>query len=127
MLDGYTLSDIHRISPEAPVPVARVKEKKYMLGGAGNVALNISRQSEKVSLVGLVGNDDAGKKIKDLLSENRIKSYLITSSLQETIYKERIISSAQQVLRIDYETNIAHKTIQEKICKKAKESIDKND
>src|SRR5215207_3618193 len=60
MLDVYLRGDVERISPEAPVPVVRVRDRKYALGGAANVAQNVAAAGARVSLVGAAGSDSAG-------------------------------------------------------------------
>jgi bifunctional ADP-heptose synthase (sugar kinase/adenylyltransferase) len=68
MLDRYYWGDVRRISPEAPVPVVKVNEKTYRLGGAGNVAANLSGLGCSVAVIGLIGDDAASGQIKDLLA-----------------------------------------------------------
>src|SRR5690625_4974567 len=80
MLDKYMQGQVRRVSPEAPVPVVQLEEEKLMLGGAGNVALNLKRLGITVSLFGLIGDDSDGLIIKNKLEEEKIPpGYLISS------------------------------------------------
>jgi D-beta-D-heptose 7-phosphate kinase/D-beta-D-heptose 1-phosphate adenosyltransferase len=100
MLDEYIYGTVSRISPEAPVPVLRVEKKEYFLGGAANVATNISSLGGKAHLFGMLGDDHKGKMIKRMLEEIGI-SYTLYDHLKETIQKTRIIASNQQIVRVD--------------------------
>jgi len=99
ILDHYIFGSVDRISPEAPVPIVKVQKKEYKLGGAANVAKNIADLGCKVNIIGLIGNDAAGKKINNLLIKNKIKSFL-TKDLQTTIVKTRIIGHNQQLFLV---------------------------
>jgi D-beta-D-heptose 7-phosphate kinase/D-beta-D-heptose 1-phosphate adenosyltransferase len=103
MLDHYIYGDVNRISPEAPVPVLNVKEDRYILGGAGNVAMNLRGLGLLVKIFGRIGNDSAGKKVSDLLE----RSCIDTSGVYlhgETILKARLLGGGrQQMLRMDRE------------------------
>lgn len=103
MLDRYWLGDTGRISPEAPVPVVKVNQLEDKLGGAANVARNIAHLGAKVGLLGLVGADEYGQKIAQLLKRERIESQLVSQDLQPTIVKMRVVSRHQQVVRLDLE------------------------
>jgi D-beta-D-heptose 7-phosphate kinase / D-beta-D-heptose 1-phosphate adenosyltransferase len=103
MLDRYWFGDVGRISPEAPVPVVKVKQSDDRPGGAGNVALNIAALGAQVTLIGLTGNDEPAR----ILSE-QLKACGVTSAIQSldnmpTITKLRVISKHQQLLRLDFE------------------------
>ena len=102
ILDKYVFGSVNRISPEAPVPVVRVKRRTEVLGGAANVAHNIVSLGGKVHLVGLVGKDENGALIADMLSELKVSSSLYETLLY-TISKTRIIGEHQQIARIDSE------------------------
>src|SRR6476469_4314050 len=69
MLDVYLSGDVERISPEAPVPVVRVRERKYALGGAANVAQNVVAIGARCDLVATVGEDSAGAMLRDTLTQ----------------------------------------------------------
>lgn len=106
MLDKYIHGNVNRISPEAPVPILDVEDVRKCLGGAGNVATNIRHLGGQVSLVGIIGDDDAGKTIRDLVTWNDINDGLIERSIP-TIVKTRLIGNEnQQMLRLDRESYI---------------------
>ncbi|MDW8237288.1 MAG: PfkB family carbohydrate kinase [Aquificaceae bacterium] len=102
MLDRYIFGKVERISPEAPVPILEVISEDFRLGGAGNVALNLRKLGASVTLFGAIGNDEAGFKIKELLNQNQILSF-ITTDQRRTTQKLRAVSVSQQLLRLDYE------------------------
>lgn len=104
MVDRYTIGSVSRISPEAPVPILNVKEEKDLPGGAGNVALNLKKLDCDVSVLGRVGNDENGRNLIQLFSEQGIDSSgIFFQQEMPTILKNRLISSSQQLLRIDFE------------------------
>ncbi len=104
MLDEYVWGSVRRISPEAPVPVVAVRDDTYVLGGAANVAVNIAGLKAKSHLVGLVGNDPAGKDILRLLRKKAIGvSGIVAESGRPTTRKTRVIAHNQQVVRVDRE------------------------
>lgn len=104
MLDEYVWGNVKRISPEAPVPVVAVTGDTRALGGAGNVAVNISGLSAKVELAGLIGADPAGREILRLLSRRRIGTAGIVSDRNRpTTTKTRVVAHHQQVVRVDRE------------------------
>ena len=105
MLDRFIYGVVERISPEAPVPVVHRKRASEMLGGAGNVANNIVALGAKVVLVGLVGDDEAGRALNsqvELLP--RATAELIQSATRHTTCKTRFIAASQQVMRFDEES-----------------------
>jgi len=104
MIDAYVWGNVSRISPEAPVPVVSVTNKEYRLGGAANVARNIASLGAMPVICSVVGNDEMGKTFKTLLSESGMpQEGIIFSKSRQTTVKTRIISSSQQLLRIDEE------------------------
>ncbi len=104
MLDRYTFGISKRISPEAPVPVVLVDRQENRAGGAGNVALNVAALGMQPMLLGRVGMDPAGCALREALSKQQIDTrWLIDEPSYYTPQKERLIASAQQVVRIDYE------------------------
>jgi D-beta-D-heptose 7-phosphate kinase/D-beta-D-heptose 1-phosphate adenosyltransferase len=106
MLDEYLQGVAHRISPEAPVPVLRVNQRHYTVGGAANVAANIRALGCDVHLLGCVGADEAGETIRRLLTEQHIDHTLITNSTG-TIHKVRLIGQqGLQMLRYDLEESV---------------------
>lgn len=103
MLDHYTFGDVSRISPEAPVPVVEVNSEQYLLGGAGNVARNIVALGGQATMVGLIGRDQDGDRLKHLLDEHGIISRLVHDDRRRTTRKTRVIAQNQQIVRIDRE------------------------
>ncbi len=103
MLDSYMQGSVERISPEAPVPVVKVNEQHNLLGGSGNVAVNIAALGGNVTLISLCGNDENSNELESLLIKNNIKPILLKSAKRRTTVKTRIMSQRQQMLRLDYE------------------------
>lgn len=103
MLDKYMATLVGRISPEAPVPVARVQKQWCVPGGAANVACNLIHLGCKVTLVGLRGHDNEGEHLQFLLSAKGIKSSLVFTDDRPTPCKTRIVAMGQQLLRLDNE------------------------
>jgi D-beta-D-heptose 7-phosphate kinase/D-beta-D-heptose 1-phosphate adenosyltransferase len=108
MLDRFQHGDIERISPEAPVPVIRLRNVREMPGGAGNVASNIASLGGQAVLVGLAGEDYAGDRLTRLLGTCAgIGDALVRSPHRPTICKTRFIAGRQQVVRADDESSDA--------------------
>lgn len=103
MLDKYWHGSTDRISPEAPVPVVKVKNVDIRAGGAANVALNIAALNSSVHLGGLVGRDAEAGELEAVLIERNVKLSLLQSDTSPTISKLRIMSRHQQLLRLDQE------------------------
>src|SRR5664279_4611981 len=106
MLDEFVYGEVSRISPEAPAPVIAVQRSETNVGGAGNVARNIASVGARCILVGLVGEDDAGAKLKaELAQESRIESVLVCDSGRPTTRKVRFVSEhfSTHMLRADWE------------------------
>jgi rfaE bifunctional protein kinase chain/domain len=103
MLDHYLSGDAERISPEAPVPVVRVSGERHLLGGAGNVARNIAALGGSPELVSVVGADDPGRVIQDLMAREGLSGQLVVEKKRATTIKTRIIARNQQMLRVDRE------------------------
>lgn len=104
MLDRYAYGEVRRISPEAPVPVTRVKRLTSVLGGAGNVAANLAGLGVQVYVAGMTGEDDHRRVLEKKLWELGVDySGLIASPKRSTITKMRIIGARQQMLRLDFE------------------------
>ncbi len=105
MLDRYVYGSVERMSPEAPVPVLRQDKSRSMAGGAGNVARNVAAFGGKVVLIGLVGDDAAGRELSAMLGdEPGIASRLIVDPVRPTTVKTRFVAGRQQLLRVDDET-----------------------
>ena len=103
MLDRYWSGQATRISPEAPVPVVKVKTIEDRIGGAGNVALNIAKLGGKVTLIGVVGDDEDGKVLKTLLEAEGVDCEFIVEPAIRSICKLRVMAQHQQLIRIDFE------------------------
>ncbi len=104
MLDSYFYGEVKRISPEAPVPVTRVKAMKSVLGGAANVAANLAGLDCKVYIGGVIGADENQAPLEKLLDEAGIDhSGLVKSPRRRTITKLRVLGGQQQMLRLDFE------------------------
>tara|TARA_B100000579_G_scaffold164442_1_gene133512 strand:+ start:2200 stop:3177 length:978 start_codon:yes stop_codon:yes gene_type:complete len=103
MLDKFMWGNASRISPEAPVPIISVNKISHSPGGAANVALNLSKLSANVQILGIVGDDNEGAILEDTLLKNGVKTQFITEAKISTTTKTRIIAHGQQVVRTDYE------------------------
>lgn len=103
MIDWYLHGESSRISPEAPVPVVNFKESKFQLGGAANVANNLKHLEIEPFLIGAIGKDHFGSKLKEHLKGENINFNLLSEVSFQTICKQRLMSSNQQLARIDYE------------------------
>lgn len=130
MLDAYVLGKVTRVSPEAPVPVVALDKKENRIGGAGNVALNLKNLGASPIIATVVGTDAEGKILEDLFQKRGISSDgLVTSEFRKTTVKTRVISSKQQLLRIDSEdthplSSDHEKVLLEKILKLMKIGLD---
>lgn len=107
MLDRYIWGKVSRISPEAPVPVVKLERTTVTLGGAGNVANNLSGLGCGVSVVGVCGRDHAAAELQQLLSQKSITHQLIEEAGRPTTTKTRIMAHTQQALRLDEESSRA--------------------
>jgi rfaE bifunctional protein kinase chain/domain len=104
MLDRYVWGSVSRISPEAPVPVVEVESESTRLGGAANVALNITSIGAQALLVGVIGNDANGMELRSILeSQHTSSDGIITDPSRPTTVKTRVIAHNQHVVRIDSE------------------------
>lgn len=104
MLDVYLDGAVHRISPEAPVPILKLQGQSQRAGGAANVALNLARLRCPCTLSGLVGTDTAGACLVALLDEPGITQHFVRSPALQTTQKIRLVSQRQQLLRMDVES-----------------------
>lgn len=108
MLDRYLWGRVERISPEAPVPIVEVERETYTLGGAANVAHNIVALGGVAHLVGLVGDDPAGERLRAELAARGISaSHLVLDADRRTTVKTRIVAHQQHVVRADEEDRFA--------------------
>lgn len=104
MLDEHIWAKVNRISPEAPVPIADVTKITHVPGGSGNVAANIAALGGLPLLVGIIGRDSSGDKLRKVLLQNKVPTYdLIYEADRPTILKSRIIAASQQLVRVDRE------------------------
>lgn len=107
MLDRYWHGPTGRISPEAPVPVVRVTESEDRPGGAANVALNMAALGAAAGLVGVTGEDDAARVLRERLEAASVGCHFQVAADLPTITKLRIISRQQQLIRLDFEEPFA--------------------
>ncbi|HEY9176869.1 MAG TPA: bifunctional ADP-heptose synthase [Flavipsychrobacter sp.] len=104
MLDNYWWGEVDRISPEAPVPVVKLKKREARMGGAANVAMNCKALGAKVTLASVVGNDHEGHILCDMAGHEGIDTSLVMlSSERITTTKTRVMSRSQHMLRMDDE------------------------
>ncbi|HJO88832.1 MAG: D-glycero-beta-D-manno-heptose-7-phosphate kinase [Alphaproteobacteria bacterium] len=104
MLDRFVMGDVERISPEAPIPVFRVGKEIKMLGGAGNVARNLSALGTITEFIATVGDDTAAKEVKELFrDEPATTPHLLVNKDQPTSIKTRFVAENQQMMRVDRE------------------------
>ncbi len=103
ILDLYEEGLVRRISPEAPVPIVELQRTEYRLGGAANVAWNVQRLGGQATLCGVIGPDEAGQQLRKLIAEAGIDKAGIITHERPTTIKTRIISSGQQLIRLDRE------------------------
>lgn len=104
MTDAYIKGQVTRMSPEAPVPVVDLQEQEQRIGGAGNVALNLIALGANAILASVIGRDNAGRELKQMLQNAGIQtSAIIVSAHRKTTIKTRVLSDGKQMLRIDSE------------------------
>jgi D-beta-D-heptose 7-phosphate kinase / D-beta-D-heptose 1-phosphate adenosyltransferase len=102
ILDEYLLGECSRISPEAPVPVLKVHNSRYVLGGAANTAANIVSLGGAATLIALVGNDEGGRTLRQCAADAGVELCGIDHRLA-TLRKTRVVGQHQQIVRLDYE------------------------
>jgi D-beta-D-heptose 7-phosphate kinase/D-beta-D-heptose 1-phosphate adenosyltransferase len=109
MLDRYVFGDVRRISPEAPIPVLRAQRQRLVLGGAGNVAKNITALGARAILVGVVGDDAAAGLVHESIGgpEGGITLVAVAAPGRPTTVKTRFMSGSHQLLRLDEEVTTA--------------------
>jgi len=103
MLDVYLRGEVERISPEAPVPVVRVHDRRYALGGAGNVAQNVGAVGARCDLIATIGDDAGGRQICAMLSDLEAGLDSLVTVERPTTTKTRVVARSQQVVRVDEE------------------------
>jgi rfaE bifunctional protein kinase chain/domain len=115
MLDRYWFGDTERISPEAPVPVVHVSKVDERLGGAANVARNAASMGAQISILGVVGDDEPGRRIEELLKAQSVKSFLQRDASLPTTVKLRVVARQQQLIRLDFEQAPTHEALLNKL------------
>jgi len=117
MLDRYWFGDSERISPEAPVPIVQVAKIDERLGGAANVARNVAALGAKTSLLGVVGVDEAGTRVSELLLASGVDSHLEKDVKVPTTVKLRVIARQQQLIRLDFEEAPSAAALEHKLAR----------
>ena len=113
MLDRYWFGGVDRISPEAPVPVVAVTEIEEQLGGAANVARNLVALGASTALLSSVGDDEAGRRVQQLLEEAGISAHIRVDANAQTTIKLRVMAQHQQLIRLDFEQLPDHEILLE--------------
>ncbi|MCK9283746.1 MAG: D-glycero-beta-D-manno-heptose-7-phosphate kinase [Rhodocyclaceae bacterium] len=116
MLDRYWFGDVSRISPEAPVPVAKIERTEDRPGGAANVARNCAALGAKTALLSVVGADEPGQALAKLLAASGIDASLHEDASLNTTVKLRVVARQQQLIRIDFENAPDHEVLQAKLA-----------
>ena len=118
MLDRYWYGEVDRISPEAPVPIVRIDPKKEdeRPGGAANVACNAAALGAQVTLLSVVGVDEPGIRLENLLKRNRVRALLHHDRSIMTTVKLRVVARHQQLVRVDFETSPSHEVLASKLA-----------
>ena len=117
MLDRYWFGDSDRISPEAPVPVVQVSKVDERLGGAANVARNVAALGANTTILGVIGEDEAGKRIGELLTQSGVNSQLEIDPKVPTTVKLRVIARQQQLIRLDFEETPSQTALEQKLAR----------
>ena len=120
MLDHFIYGDVSRISPEAPIPVLRIRSQQSMLGGLGNVVRNLGALGCGIRVFSVTGDDAAGGEVSSLLDVvPRCQTHLLPERERKTPVKVRYIAHGQQLLRADNETTqaISNESLQGIIAK----------
>jgi rfaE bifunctional protein kinase chain/domain len=116
MLDRYWFGEVERISPEAPVPIVKIARNEERPGGAANVARNAAALGAQVTLISVVGDDEAGRTLERLLAAARVHTSLHRDAALPTTVKLRVVGRQQQLLRIDFETVPSHEILATKLA-----------
>lgn len=111
MLDQYWFGDVTRISPEAPVPVARIGRIEERAGGAANVARNIVSLGGQATLLSVVGSDDAGETLSKLMAQEGVRTVFRHDASLSTTVKLRVVARQQQLIRLDFEDTPSHELL----------------
>ena len=111
MLDRYWFGDVSRISPEAPVPVAKIEKTEHRAGGAANVARNVAALGGQAVLLSVIGDDEAGDCLNALMAEHGVETVLIRDQNIATTVKLRVVARNQQLIRLDFEDAPTHEVL----------------
>jgi rfaE bifunctional protein kinase chain/domain len=119
MVDAYLMGEVNRMSPEAPVPIVDLFEKDERIGGAGNVALNLTALGASPIICSVIGTDLEGKRLIQLFQDAHISTDgIYASTNRRTTVKTRVLSNNKQLLRIDSEdTNLISQAEEEQLFK----------
>lgn len=124
MLDRYYFSDVNRISPESPVPIAQVQRVEDRSGGAANVSRNLAQLGAQVSLLTIAGQDEVLHALDGLLRQDGIRLTAVTSLEIQTTLKLRIVAKNHQLLRVDFEEDISsRKDLQQQLLEHFKQIV----
>ncbi len=105
ILDRYVEGKVRRISPEAPVPVVELLTEEHKPGGAANVAVLLKYLGADVALVGVIGDDEDGRILLELLKDKGVKtSFIVKEKERPTTVKTRVISKSHHIVRLDRES-----------------------
>ena len=129
MLDRYWFGEVSRISPEAPVPIVKIESKrtKETPGGAANVAANAAALGANVALLSVIGDDEPGRTLAELLEKAGVKTNLRRDGEIATTVKLRVIGGRQQqMLRVDFETPPSHEVLLDKLADYERMISDRN-
>lgn len=129
MIDRYISGNASRLSPEAPVPIVNVKNETSTLGGAGNVVQNLVTLGAKVTIAGMIGDDEAGQQVIKLLEDDGVKvETLLKDHTRPTTVKTRVLVGSHQLVRIDRETTSPISIdLENQLVKKYETIIENND
>jgi len=116
MLDRYWFGEVSRISPEAPVPVVLVGAQEERPGGAANVARNCAALGARVQLLSVIGRDESGARLAQLVAKEGVRAKLHRDPSLQTTQKLRVIGRQQQLLRIDFETAPSREVLASKLA-----------
>lgn len=128
MLDAYLEGKVNRMSPEAPVPIVSFTSQEQRLGGAANVALNLLSFGASVTICSVIGADNNGQDLQDLMRKQSISvEGLVLSPNRKTTVKTRVIGNNQQLLRVDNEqTNDILRSEEDELVSKIQELLKSN-
>lgn len=117
MLDSYFVGNADRLCQEAPVPVVAVQQRQDFPGGAANVAANVASLGAQVFLLSVIGCDDEGERLQQVLAESKIAAeHLIVSNEHRTLTKQRVVANNHLIVRFDYgSTELLSSTLEQQL------------